>query len=158
MTRFFSILPISRTALAVCAALVTASLAAGPALAGEFTVTDGKASAEISEVSRIYIDGVLAATIRLNDQTPEKTIRVITPAGRLEHTYTLCGEITIRTPEGRVETHEVNSDGTLHNPDHHHFYALGSDNFTEFFLQDPDDLDAAEHHPGQSNVCATPVS
>lgn len=158
MTRFFSILPISRTALAVCAALVTAPLAAAPALAGEFTVTDGKASAEISEVSRIYIDGVLAATIRLNDQTPEKTIRVTTPAGRLEHTYTLCGEITIRTPEGRVETHEVNSDGTLHNPDHHHFYALGSDNFTEFFLQDRDDLDAAEHHPGQSNVCATPVS
>lgn len=158
MTRFFSIPLISRTALAVCASFVTAPLVVIPALAGDFTVTDGKASAEISEVSRIYIDGTLAATIRLNDKTPEKTIHVTTPAGRLEHTYTLCGEITIRTPEGRVETHEVNSDGTLHNPDHHHFYALGSDNFTEFFLQDPDDPDAAEHHPGQSSVCATPVS
>lgn len=158
MTQFFSVATISRTALAVCAALVTASFAASTAQAGEFTVTDGKASSEISEISRLYIDGTLAATIRLNDQKQEKTIRVTTPAGRLEHTYTLCGEITIRTPDGRVETHEVNSDGTLHNPDHHHFYALGSDNFTEFFLQDPDDLDAAEHHPGQSNVCATPIS
>lgn len=158
MMRFLSTIPLSRTALALCALLVTALPGAASALAGEFTVTDGKAAAEISEISRIYIDGVLAATIRLDDHTPEKTIRVTTPAGRIEHTYTLCGEITIRTPEGRVETHEVNSDGTLHNPDGHHFYALGSDNFTEFFLQDPDDLDAAEHHPGQSNVCATPVS
>ncbi|GAN68907.1 hypothetical protein [Acetobacter orleanensis] len=158
MTHFFSLAPISRTALAVCLALVTAPLAAVPALADEFTVTDGKASSEISEVSRLYIDGTLAATIRLDDQKQEKTVRVTTPTGRLKHTYTLCGEITIRTPEGRVETHEVNSDGTLHNPDRHHFYALGSDNFTEFFLQDPDDPDAAEHHPGQSNVCATPVS
>lgn len=158
MMRFFSPNSLPRTALPICGAVLTALLYATPALAGEFTVTDGKAEAEISEVSRIYIDGALAGTIRLDDRTPEKTIHVTTPAGRVEHTYTLCGEITIRTPEGRVETHEVNSDGTLHNPDHHHFYALGSNNFTEFFLHDPEDPDAAEHHPGQSNVCAMPVS
>lgn len=141
---------------------ITLFLTVGPgvrgAMAGEFTINDAKAETEISEISRVYIDGKLAATFKLDDKTREKTVRVTTPIGRIDHTYTLCGEITIRTPEGRVETHEVSNDGTLHNPDNHRFYALGSNNFTEFFLLDPEDPDAAEHHPTHSTVCALPVS
>lgn len=69
------------------------------AYAGEFTVTDGKADAEISEVSRIYLDGKLVSVIRLDDKNQEKTVKVTTPMGRLDHSYTLCGEITIRSPK-----------------------------------------------------------
>lgn len=129
-----------------------------PAWAGEFTVTDSKAESEISELTRVYVDGKLAASFKLDDGHQEKTVKITTPLGRVDHSYTLCGEITIRTPEGRVETHEVSSDGTLHNPDHHHFYGIGSENFTEFFLLDPDDPTAAEHHTAHSGVCALPVS
>jgi len=133
-------------------------LQACAAHAGEFHISDSKASDELSEVTRIYIDGTLAATIRLDDKTQEKTVKVMTPAGRVEHTYTLCGQITIRNPEGMVETHEVSSDGILHHPDGRLLYALGSNNFTEFYLLDPDDPDTSEHHTSHSRVCSTPVS
>lgn len=158
MSSFFSLKYYARALVPMCAALLTVSMSYSTAWAGEFTVTDGKADSEISEVSRVYIDGKLAAIFRLDDKNREKTVRITTPVGRLDHTYTLCGEITIRTPEGRVETHEVSNDGTLHNPDHHHLYALGSNNFTEFFLMDPDDETVADHHPTHSNVCSMPVS
>lgn len=128
------------------------------ATAGEFTVTDEKADMEISEVSRIYLDGKLASVFRLDDTTRYKTVRIPTPQGRLDHTYTLCGEITIRTVDGRTETHEVSSSGILHNPDGHHFDALGSDGFTDFFLVDPQAPEAAERIPGRGEVCSTPIS
>ena len=128
------------------------------AMAGEFTVTDEKADMEISEVSRIYLDGKLASVFRLDDGLRHKTVRIPTPQGRLDHTYTLCGEITIRTTDGRVETHEVSSSGILHNPDGHHFEALGSDGFTDFFLVDPEAPEAAERIPGRGEVCSAPIS
>ena len=128
------------------------------AMAGEFSVTDEKADMEISEVSRIYLDGKLASVFRLDDGTRYKTVRIPTPQGRLDHTYTLCGEITIRTVDGRVETHEVSSSGILHNPDGHHFYALGSGGFTDFYLVDPQAPEAAERIPGRGEVCSTPIS
>lgn len=113
---------------------------------------------EISEVSRIYLDGKLASVFRLDDATRRKTVRISTPQGRVDHTYTLCGEITIRMPDGRVETHEVSSSGLLHNPDGHHFDALGSDGFTDFFLVDPQAPEAAERIPGRGEVCSAPIS
>ena len=142
------------------AACVFAAFALFPAVAhaGEFSVTDEKADTEISEVSRIYLDGQLVSTIKLNDMNRAKTVRIPTSTGRTEHSYTLCGEITIRTPEGRVETHEVSSDGVLHNPDGHRFYALGSNGFTDFYLLDPDSPETAEHRSGLSDACAAPIS
>lgn len=144
--------------LAASLLLFAPALAAHTAFAGTFTITDGKADTEISEVSRVYIDGKLAATFKLDDSTREKTVKISTPVGRIDHSYTLCGEITIRTPEGRVETHEVSNDGTLHHPDNRHLFALGSNNFTEFYLLDPEDPSIAEHYPTHSNVCSMPVS
>ena len=129
-----------------------------PAAAGEFTVTDEKADMEISEVSRIYLDGKLASVFQLDDTTRYKTVRIPTPVGRLDHTYTLCGEITIRTADGRTETHEVSNSGILHNPDGHHFDALGSDGFKDFFLVDPQAPEAAERIPGRGEVCSAPIS
>ncbi|GAN66681.1 hypothetical protein [Acetobacter orientalis] len=146
------------TLLAAFSALLLATVYTHVAFAGTFSVTDAKAETEISEVSRVYIDGKLAAIFKLDDKTREKTIKITTPVGRIDHTYTLCGEITIRTPEGRVETHEVSNDGLLHNPDNRRLYALGSNNFTEFFLLDPEAPSVAEHYPTHSNVCSMPVS
>ncbi len=140
------------------AAVSLLGVAVRPAMAGEFTVTDEKADMEISEVSRIYLDGRLASVFQLDDAARYKTVHISTPQGRLDHTYTLCGEITIRTTDGRVETHEVSSSGILHNPDGHHFDALGSDGFTDFFLVDPQAPEAAERIPGRGDVCSTPIS
>lgn len=150
-------MPVFTFRVAACA-VAFFTLSPALAFAGEFSVTDEKADTEISEVSRIYLDGQLVSTIRLNDANRAQTVRVPTPAGRKEHSYTLCGEITIRTPEGRVETHEVSSDGVLHNPDGHRFYALGSNGFTDFYLLDPDSPETAEHRPGLSDACAAPIS
>lgn len=133
-------------------------LAAAPAWAGQFTIVDGKAPQEISEVSRVYLDGELVATFVLNDTMSQKTATITTAAGRVEHTYALCGEIVIRTPEGRTETHVVSSTGHLHNPDGHVFQAMGARDFTDFYLIDPSDPGATDHQPGQGDSCMAATS
>lgn len=127
-------------------------------MAGQFRVVDEKAPQEISEISRLYIDGDLAATFRLDSNTTHKIAVISTPDGRVEHTYALCGEIVIRTPDGVTETHNVSSSGVLHNPDGHIFQALGAENFTDFYLTDPDDPSVAEHQPGKNGVCTVATS
>ncbi|MFC0501349.1 hypothetical protein [Asaia krungthepensis] len=128
------------------------------ALAESFTVTDDRAPIEISEVSRLYIDGTLAATFRLDDKTPSLTKTIEIPLGRINHHYALCGQITVINPEGRAETHQVSSEGTLNRPEGHHLLALGDEGFTDFFLRDPNDPEIAKHHPGHAEICASPVS
>jgi hypothetical protein len=75
-----------------------------------------------------------------------------------DHGYALCGDITIRTPDGRTETHEVSSEGVLHNPDGHVFQAMGADRFTDFFLVDPNAPEAAEHRRSHPQICAAATS
>jgi hypothetical protein len=128
------------------------------AWAGSFTVLDGRADAEISEISRLYVDEQLMATIRLDSSVPQRIVRIETAEGRLNHSYVLCGEITVRMPDGHVETHEVNGEGVLHHPEGRTLYALGTRNFTEFYLSDPNDPSVVEHHPGRSSLCAVPTS
>lgn len=142
---------------AVVGALGLATMVS-PAFAGTFDVTDGCASDEISEVSRLYVDERLVTTFRLDPRHPEHTVSIETASGRINHSYALCGEITIRLPSGKTETHEVSGEGVLHAPDGHHLVALGANNFTEFYLDDPDDPDVVEHHPGRSSLCAAPTS
>lgn len=88
----------------------------GLALAESFTVTDDRAPIEVSEISRLYVDGRLAATFRLDDKTPSLTKKIDLPLGRINHSYALCGQITILNAEGRAETHQVSSEGTLTHP------------------------------------------
>lgn len=145
-------------ALLTAAFLAIGMVYAGQAQAGQFSVVDEKAPQEISEVSRLYVDGELAATFILNSDTTQKSETIHTPAGRVEHTYALCGEIVIRTPEGRTETHNVSSAGVLHNPDGHVFQALGAENFTDFYLIDPTDPDVAQHRPGRAEACTVATS
>lgn len=142
-------------------ALLFAALTAfipASALAGSFTVTDDRASIEVSEVSRLYIDGALVAVFRLDENTPSITKTIETPAGRINHNYALCGHITILTPEGKTQTHEVSSEGILNAPDGHHLVGLGDENFTDFFLRDPSDPDVAVHRKGRAAICAAPIS
>jgi len=128
------------------------------ARAGTFTVIDDRAADEVSEVSRLYIDGNLAATFRLGPDVATVTKRVITPDGRVNHDYALCGHITIINAHGRQETHEVSSAGTLHQPDGRVFEALGASDFTDFYLRDMTDPTAEEHHAGRAPVCAAPIT
>ncbi|NVN05994.1 hypothetical protein HW509_10370 [Asaia spathodeae] len=130
----------------------------GIALAESFTVTDDRAPIEVSEISRLYIDGTLAATFRLDDKTPSLTKKIEIPLGRVNHSYALCGQITVINAEGRSETHQVSSEGTLTHPEGHHLVALGDEGFTDFFLRDPSDPSVARHHPGHAEICASPVS
>ncbi|GAN54959.1 hypothetical protein [Tanticharoenia sakaeratensis] len=146
-----------RISLASCRAAALAGFAfCGAAHAGSFTVVDDRAPVEVSEVSRLYIDGNLAATFRLDPNTPTQSRVVQTPMGRVNHDYALCGEITIQTPDGRHETHQVSSEGILNHPDGHTLQAIGAADFTDFYLTDPDDPTIAEHHPGRSGACISP--
>ncbi|GBQ59250.1 hypothetical protein [Komagataeibacter swingsii] len=149
----FSLRPV-RTLIVtmLCASLAT------PALAGSFEVEDGYGDGEISETSRLYVDEQLVATFRLDHDHPSQTAHVETAVSRVNHSYALCGEITIRRPGGKVEIHQVSGEGVLHEPDGHHLVALGARNFTEFYLADPDDPDVVERHPGRSSLCAAPTS
>ncbi|QDH15894.1 hypothetical protein E3E11_00525 [Oecophyllibacter saccharovorans] len=122
---------------------------------GSFTVVDERAPDEISEVSRLYLNGRLAATFRLtlNHTLDETTLPV--PVGRTEVPYALCGEITLLR-NGRPVTHTVSSEGMLHHPDGQHYEAVGDNDFRDFFLVSYDDPSAADHKPGQSSLCVSP--
>lgn len=134
----------------------------GLAHAANFTVIDAKADEEISEVSRLYIDGTLVGTFRLNDATRQISlpITVADPPGSNNppHDYALCGEVTIRNQAGAAETHEVSAQGVLRDPQGRVFAALGARDFTMFFLADPTDPAAVQIHPGHSPFCQAPVS
>ncbi|QDH23945.1 hypothetical protein D5366_00170 [Neokomagataea tanensis] len=122
-----------------------------------FQVHDTKAPEEISETSRLYVDGKLAATFRLNLAHTDETKTIPLPVGRTTMSYALCGEITI-IHDGRQETHSVSSAGMLHHPEGRVLEAVGSQHFTEFFLVDYDDAMTATHTPGQAEICAIPNS
>jgi len=124
--------------------------------AGSFTIVDDRAPMEISEVTRVYIDGSLAASFTLDRNTPSVSRTVSTPNGRLNHDYALCGEITIETSDGKRETRDVSSEGTLQNPDGHTLQAIGAQDFTDFYLTDQDDPSVAHHYKGRSGVCLSP--
>ncbi|MBB2190907.1 hypothetical protein HLH34_13200 [Gluconacetobacter azotocaptans] len=149
-----------RPRICVCVVLAGLALAAPlrQARAGSFVVVDMRAQSEVSEISRLYVDDQLAATFRLDADHPHQIARIETPAERMNHSYVLCGEITLRLPDGRTEMHEVNGEGVLHHPDGHTLDALGTRNFTEFYLSDPEDPTVVERHTGRSSLCAAPSS
>ncbi|NHN88100.1 hypothetical protein [Acetobacter conturbans] len=149
---------IARARRNVSAGFVLMASLISTAHAAQFIVEDGKAPEEISEISRVYIDGKLAATFELNSQTPEKRTVIKVPDDSATHTYALCGEIVIQAASGKHETHLVSSEGALHNPDGHVFQAMGAANFTDFYLIDPESPGAADHQPGRAGACSVPTS
>jgi hypothetical protein len=147
------------------AALAALLLTAAPTVlhAATFGLRDDRAAREIGETTELYIDGRLAASFRLDDRQPQVDLTVTIddrkdPHGHQEHSYVLCGTITVRNAQGGTEIHEVNATGALHDPDGHRFEALGADDFTLFYLADPADPSAAESLPHRSSLCHAPIS
>ena len=146
--------------------ILAVSLACGVAVpaavrAADFVVLDQKASEELSETTRLYVDGALIATVRLDQATTEARIPVSVPdQGRSKptHDYALCGEIAFRNRDGNREVHQVSGQGVLTDPDGHTFLALGARGFTQFYLADPADPAAVQTRYGRSPFCQVPVS
>lgn len=112
---------------------------------GSFTIIDERADEEISEVSHLYINGHLAKTFTLDLNHSSVQATITFPIGRENVSYSLCGTITI-THNNHIETHVVSSDGILHHPDGRYYAAVGSDNFTDFFLVDQDEINSSDEH------------
>jgi hypothetical protein len=149
----------------ILALLAAAILGAAPAptRAASFDVHDNRAAREIAEATELYIDGKMVALLRLDDHQRQVSLVVTVPGhrdehGREEHSYVLCGTITVRNAQGIPEIHEVNASGMLHDPDGHRFEALGAEDFTMFYLSDPMDPDAADSVPQRSGLCRAPIS
>ncbi len=152
-----------RTRLAALSVLLAVGVppaagAAGPR-ANEFTITDQLAQQEVSENTEIYLDGKLLGQLHLDDKTRVRVIdaSVVDPADR--HQYALCGEITVRRPDGRTETHEVNSVGYISDVEGRDFQALGASDFTFFYLGDETPGRALPMPVrGRSALCHPPIS
>ncbi len=144
------------------ALFVSALFPVARANASSFTVLDEKAVEELSEITRLYIDGRLVADVRLNDTTTRARIPV-TVADRpgqdgRSHDYALCGEIVFRGADGSRQVHRVSGQGSLPDPDGHTFLALGARDFTLFYLADPSDRMAVRPQAGPSPFCQAPIS
>ena len=129
--------------------------------AADFVVLDQKASEELSETTRLYVDGALVATVHLDQATTEARIPVSVPDGSRPaqaHDYALCGEIAFRNRDGNREVHQVSGQGVLTDPAGRTFLALGARDFTQFYLADPTDPAAVQTRYGRSPFCQTPVS
>ncbi len=121
------------------------------------TIIDERAPDEISEVSRLYLNGQLAATFKLNLNHNTEQATIPLPLGRMSIPYTLCGTITIMQ-NGHIETRSVSGEGILHNPNGHIYEAVSSEEFKKFFLINENDPDATEQKNGRPAICATATS
>lgn len=123
-----------RLASAVLLALFGASVARAQSEA-TFRIHDRMDPNEIEETTAVYIETKLIRTIHL-DRTHESEVVTVTVPASAAPSYALCGRITIRTPEGLAETHEVDGSGTLTDVDGRDFDAVAAEDFTVFFLAD----------------------
>ncbi len=148
---------------ALLAAVLACSLVVPATVrAADFVVLDQKASEELDETTRLYVDGALVATVRLDQATTEMRVPVSVPDGsrpaNRSHDYALCGEIAFRNRDGNREVHQVSGQGVLLDPAGRTFLALGARDFTQFYLADPTDPAAVQTRYGRSPFCQTPVS
>jgi hypothetical protein len=144
---------------AICGSFI---VPAQSCLAADFVVLDQKAAEELGEITRLYIDGRLIATIRLDAATTEVRVPVSAPDAKGApvplHDYTLCGEIAFRNREGAREVHLVSGQGVLPDPAGRQFLAVGARDFTQFYLVDPTDPAAVRMQSSDPAFCQTPVS
>ncbi len=140
--------------------LAAALLPAAPAAAAavSFHITDTTDPSEVTETTTIYVNGQLVAHFELSATHPFSDVAVSVPqADRYE--YALCGRITVRTEEGRTETHVLDDGASMGDPSGKRLEALASDKFTTFYLAEraaggtdvPTDLH-------KTNVCSIPTS
>lgn len=122
----------------------------------EMIIKDQRSPQEISETSRLYVEGKLVATFEMNLASTILTKTIPLPEGQNHFHYDLCGEITMKTPQGKIETHAINSRGILHTPQGHTLLAVVSTDFKHFFLTDPETPSINEILPGHSDICLSP--
>ena len=143
---------------ASCLPLLLAVLAM-PARAATFTVHDVRSAREVGESTQLFVSGRLVAAFHLGDREHEATVTVRVPDQATDqYRYDLCGTITIRSPQGTPETHQVSATGLLSDPDDRAYEALGAEDFTLFYLSDPSAPDAARLIRARSGLCAGPIS
>ncbi|UYH51781.1 hypothetical protein N5W20_02645 [Candidatus Kirkpatrickella diaphorinae] len=149
-------MPAQIRTLLFCACLMLTATSA--AQAGAFKLQDPRAPNEISETTRLYIDGRLAAVIHLHDglDSYEKIIPV-KDAPRAHH-YALCGEMTVIDETGARVVHHVESEGILLRPDGHVIIAAADDDLGDFFLMDASEPGATRHKKGKAGICSGPIS
>lgn len=124
----------------------------------QFRIYNIKHNREISETSRIYINEKLIATFTLDEKHHRILLPIVIDSEQKSYRYDFCGEIKIRNDDDKIETHEINSTGWLHNPKGRIYYALAEDNFTYFYLGDLLDPSAANHTNQRSTLCSIPAS
>jgi hypothetical protein len=110
---------------------------AGGARAEEtsFRIHDQRDPAEIDEVTRVYIDGAHVGTFRLGPDR-EHDMLTVTVVPAPQHRYALCGQVTLRRPDGSVITREVNGAGTITDVAGREYDAVAANDFTAFYLHD----------------------
>jgi hypothetical protein len=120
-----------RGILCFAALLVLAPRIAG---AASFTIEDGLSTEQVDEETHVYIDGVAVGVFRLTASSPVNMINVTVPDAP-EYEYVLCGETTLRMPDGSEETKPVNDSGTLTDPNGRSYVAY-TRAYSSFFLVD----------------------
>ncbi len=100
-----------------------------------FRIHDHRDPAEVEETTGVYVDGREVATFRLGPEREDDVVEVAVSGGG-EHSYALCGRITIRRLDGTVETREVNGAGHLADVADRDFDAIAAADFTIFYLRD----------------------
>ena len=131
----------------------------GWAESSHFSITDDLAPQEVSENTEIYLDGKLVDQLHLDEKTRSRVVDASVADPDDRHQYALCGEITVRRPDGRTETHEVNGTGYVSDVAGRNFQALGAADFTFFYLMDTTPGRALPMPlRGRSALCHPPVS
>ncbi len=123
-----------RAAVLACL-LISGSCAALAADAVTFSIHDHRDPAEIDEVTGVYIDGQEVATFRLGPDR-EDDVAVVSVTELPEHTYSLCGRVTVRRDDGSAISREVNGAGRISDVANRDFDAVAANDFTVFFLRD----------------------
>lgn len=125
--------PRRKTTVLLAAAL--ALLAAGPAGVAHVRFLDRRATVETEESTTLYLDQKLVGSFRLDAATEEQMLGVDVPEAPV-HTYRLCGRVIARTDDGREESHEVNSAGTITGEVNGRVFEALTSDFSTFFLAD----------------------
>jgi hypothetical protein len=118
---------------AICAVVLVALT---PCLAGaaSFSIEDSLSSDQITEETSVFIDGASVGTFKLSAGNPGSVLRVTVPDAP-SYDYVLCGQTTVRMPDGGEETRPVNDSGTLSDPDGRLYMAF-TEGYVTFFLVD----------------------
>ncbi len=124
-----------------------------------FRIHDHRDPAEIEETTYVYIDGHEVAAFHLGPDRDDD-VAAVTVDHDGEHTYALCGRITIHAPDGSIVVREVNGAGTITDVAARDFDAIAANDFTVFFLRDitegrpPAPVTAEPRRGCQPNVAA----